>query len=65
MSAPSAPRPYPLPHCRYYGHNQCGLVTDSHAPCYLEIAGHAPDELACDLVLLATLQAIADAAESE
>jgi hypothetical protein len=31
----------------------------------LEIAGHAPDELACDLVLLATLQAIADAAESE
>jgi hypothetical protein len=61
------PRPYPLPFCRYYGYspqglptggNQCALVVNCHAPCYLEIAGKAPDEMKCERVLIATLERI-------
>jgi hypothetical protein len=49
--------------CRFYGMNgmfgaltpthgnQCGLITDRHAPCQMEIANEAPDEKTCPLVL--------------
>jgi hypothetical protein len=29
------------------GGNQCGLMTDSFAPCRMEVAGHAPEWREC------------------
>jgi hypothetical protein len=29
------------------GGNRCGLVTSAHAPCAMEMEGHAPDWIAC------------------
>jgi hypothetical protein len=49
--------------CRFYGFNgmfgglipthgnQCGLITDRHAPCQMEMAQRKPDEKTCSLVL--------------
>lgn len=48
--------------CRFYGMNgmsgrlvathgnQCGLVTNSHSPCAMEMLGDSPDENTCLLV---------------
>jgi hypothetical protein len=52
----------PVIQCRFYGMNgmhgrlvatrgnQCGLVTNSHAPCAMEIMGDTPNENTCPLV---------------
>lgn len=49
--------------CRFYGQNgmfgglvktlgnQCGLITESHSPCQMEMASEKPDEKVCSLVL--------------
>lgn len=50
-----------MPNCKFYGHsgimgelfptggNQCGMITDSHAPCQMEMEGMEPDWGSCPL----------------
>ena len=50
LAPPSTQRPSPPFVLFDQRGNQCALVTTSHAPCQMEIAGETPDWKACVLV---------------
>jgi len=56
-------------HCVFYGRswihpgmllasdgNQCALVVEAHAPCYMERAGDMPDARRCTLIQIARIR---------